>query len=150
MPSSSWSAGGVLAGVRERFRVAEPLGNGSFGHSWSAPGGDAAPAAARVLVVLQVEAVVDLGEHRAEVLDLVVGVRGGHLDPEPDLVLGDEGVRGERHVDAAVEEVAADGVDVLVAGERHLDHRVAGLVRRVDVELVEAVAGRGRSCGSIS
>jgi hypothetical protein len=32
----------------------------------------------------------------------------------------------------------ADGVDVLVPGERHLDHRVAGVVGRVDVELAQA------------
>ena len=49
--------------------------------------------AAVAAVVLQVEAVADLGEHLAELLDLVVGVRRGDLDAEADLVLRAPGDR---------------------------------------------------------
>ena len=42
-------------------------------------------------VVLQFETFVDLAEDLAQVLDPLVVVRGGDLDPEADLVLGDEG-----------------------------------------------------------
>ena len=72
-------------------------------------------------VVLEFETFVDLAQDLAQLVDLLVAVRGGDLDPEADLVLRDEGVRGHRHVDPAVEEVATDRVDVLVIRERNLD-----------------------------
>src|SRR5262245_18764326 len=103
------------------------------------PGRDDGAAAFMSARVHQIEAVAQVREHCAEVLDLLVGVRRSHLDAESDLVLRHERVRGERHVDAAVEQVPANGVDVVVARERHLDHRVAGAVRRADVELGETL-----------
>ena len=66
----------------------------------------------------------------------------------PTSSFGTRGYAAMRHVDAAVEEEATDRVDVLVAGERYLDHRVARLVRRVDAELVEAAENAGGSCGA--
>src|SRR5207253_6370242 len=48
------------------------------------------------------------------------------------------GIRGQRDVDALLEEEPSDGVDVLVTGERNLDDRKARLVRRVDAEAIEA------------
>ena len=44
-----------------------------------------------MVVVLQFESLVHVAEDLAQVLDLLVVVGGGDLDPEPDLVLGHEG-----------------------------------------------------------
>ena len=130
--------GGVVARLREDFCVAEPVGHRSFAHSLLDPGGTTCELLPAMVVMLEVEPRVEVGEHVAQVLDLVVAVGRGDLDPEADFVLRHQGVRGHRHVDAAVEEEATDLVDVLVAGERYLDHGVTRLVRRVDAELVEA------------
>src|SRR5712691_1786316 len=71
--------------------------------------------------------------------DLLVGVRRGELEPKPDLMLRNERVDGHGRVDALVEQVAADLVDVVRAQERDLDDGVAGVVRRGDAELGEAL-----------
>ena len=98
-------------------------------------------------VMLEFEAFVDLAEDLAQPVDLLVGVRGGDLDAEADLVLRHERIGRHRDVDPAGEEVAADRVDVLVIREGDLDERVAGLVRRVDVELVSRSSTVGSSDG---
>src|SRR3990170_5367837 len=90
-----------------------------------------------VLLVLELEPLVQLAEHAAERVDLLVVVGGRDLDPEADLVLRDEWVRGHGDVDPAVEEVAAHRVDVPVVGEGDLDQRVARTVRRVDAESMQ-------------
>ena len=78
-------------------------------------------------------------EHVHQLVDLGVGVRSSRLDPEADLALRHERVRGERDVDAVVEEEATDIADLLVACERHFDHREPGAIRGVHAETVEAV-----------
>ena len=90
-----------------------------------------------MLLVLELEALADLAEHLAQQLDLVVWVRRGDLDTEARLILRDQGVGRHRHVDAAVEQVAADDVDVVVVRQGDLDEREPGLVGCVDVELVQ-------------
>ena len=79
---------------------------------------------------------LERGEQR---VDLLVGVGGGQLHAEADLVLRDQRVGGERDVDAALEEEAADRVDLLVVAQRDLDDRQPGAVGRVDVQALEAV-----------
>jgi hypothetical protein len=44
------------------------------------------------------------------VVDLLGGVGRGQLDPEANLLAGDDRVGSEGHVDTAVEQVAADGM----------------------------------------
>src|SRR5437762_461764 len=55
-----------------------------------------------------------------QAVDLVGGVGSGQLDAESDLVLGNQRVGGERDVDAALEEQAADLSDALVVAQRDL------------------------------
>ena len=69
----------------------------------------------------KLEALGDVGEHRAQMVDLGVGVGRGELDPEADLVLGHQRVGGHRHVDAAVEQHVADLVDAV--GDRRAGPR---------------------------
>ena len=102
------------------------------------PGPPAAAARATELTALD-----QLLDRRDQTVDLVVGVGSGQLDPEADLVLGDERVCGERDVDAALEQEAADVVDAVVVAQRDLDDRQARAVRRLDVEPVERVEHAG-------
>src|SRR5438034_3494161 len=89
--------------------------------------------------VLELEAIVDLPQHLAEEIDLLVTIGCRDLDPEPDLVFRDQGIGCHRHVDAPVEQVSADDVDVLVARQGDLDQGIPGSVRGVDVELTQPV-----------
>src|SRR5205085_5166090 len=73
-----------------------------------------------------------------ELLDLLPGVAGADLEPEARLPLRDERWDRHRHVDAVMEEVCADRVDLLGVGERNLDDRIAGDVRRRDAQLTQA------------
>ena len=50
-----------------------------------------------------------------------------------------ERIRGHRDVDPAREQMRADLVDVLMVRERDLDDRIARLVRRGDIELLQPV-----------
>jgi hypothetical protein len=66
-------------------------------------------------------AVVDLLEDEEEVVDLLGGVGGGQLDAEAGLLARHHRVGGEGDVDAAVEQVAADAVQVGRVGDGQLD-----------------------------
>src|SRR5436190_15027263 len=82
------------------------------------------PSGGRRAELLELEALLQRGQDRDQLLDLVVPVRRGDLDPEAHLALRREGVRGHRHVDPVLEEVPANVVDLLVVRERDLDDRV--------------------------
>jgi hypothetical protein len=69
----------------------------------------------------EAEAVVDLLEDDQQVVELVAGVGRGELDPEPDLIARHHRVWGHGHIDAAVEQVPADGMLVLRVGQGQLD-----------------------------
>ena len=74
-----------------------------------------------------------------EVVDLLGGVGGGQLDAEAGLLAGDHRVGGEGHVDAAVEQLAADRVQVGRVGHGQLDQGEAGGVGGGDAELVQVL-----------
>src|SRR5215218_32515 len=74
----------------------------------------------------EAEPVVDLLEDGQQVVDLVGGVGRGQLDAEAGLLAGDHRVRGQGHVDAPVEQVPADRVQVGGVGQGQLDQGEAG------------------------
>jgi len=81
-------------------------------------------------------------EDLQEVIDLGDGVGGGQLDAEAGLLTGDDRVRGERHVDAAVEWVAADRVEIGCVRQGQLDQWQARGVGGGDAQLVQVVEQR--------
>ena len=88
---------------------------------------------------LQEPALGEVGQGQDQPVDLGVGVRRRHLHAEADLVARHQRVGGQRHVDAAVEQHPPDHADLLMVGQRHLDHREAGVVRRVRAQPFQAV-----------
>ena len=95
----------------------------------SSPRGRSSPSAASVL------------ERCDQRVDLVVRVRRRELNAESDLVLRDERIRGQRDVDASIEQEAPDRIDSPMVSERHLDDRKAGAIRRLNTERTQ----RGRA-----
>jgi len=65
----------------------------------------------------EAEAVVDLLQHGQQVVDLLGGVDRGQVDPEADRVPRHHRIGGQGHVDAPVEQVTPDGVEVLGVGQ---------------------------------
>src|SRR6266542_66727 len=74
-----------------------------------------------------------LVEDGEQLVDLVVGVGGGDLQAEADLVAGHTRIERQRRVDAVVEQELAHPVEVVGVGERDLDDRARG------AELVQVV-----------
>src|SRR5271166_2123544 len=91
----------------------------------------------RVDTRLHVESFDELGEDVVQVIDLLVGVGGGDLYPEADLLPWHERVCGEGHVDAAVEEELAHQIDIAAVGEGKLDDRQLRSIGRVDGECLD-------------
>src|SRR2546421_497353 len=88
-------------------------------------------------------------EHANKLVDLGVGVRCGHLDPEADVGAGDERIRGQGDVDPAREQEPPNVVDVVGIGQGNLDDRESRIVRRGDATLVERLEDPARLAGEI-
>jgi hypothetical protein len=66
-----------------------------------------------------------------QAVDLLIGVRGGQLDPESNLIVGDQRVSGERDVYALTPEQVGDNTELVAGRERQLDDGRTGPVRRL-------------------